>query len=54
MDPVARLALAHGGTYGSIAEGVLALAVAGLFLGIWLRERRRSRHGRRSPARMRE
>jgi hypothetical protein len=39
---VALAWLAHGGVYGAIAEGAVAAAVAGLFIGIWLRERRRS------------
>ena len=37
------LMLAHGGVYGAIAEAGLALGLAGLFVWIWLRERRRSR-----------
>ena len=32
-------ALAHGGVPGAIAEAAIALAVVGLFVGIWLRER---------------
>ncbi len=31
--------LAHGGVPGAIAEAAIALAVVGLFAGIWLRER---------------
>jgi hypothetical protein len=31
--------LAHGGIAGAIAEAAIALAVVGLFAGIWLRER---------------
>jgi hypothetical protein len=31
--------LAHGGVLGAIAEAAIALAVVGLFVGIWLRER---------------
>jgi hypothetical protein len=31
--------LAHGGVPGAIAEAAIALAVVGLFVGIWLRER---------------
>jgi hypothetical protein len=38
---VALAWLAHGGVYGAVAEGAIAAAIAGLFLGVWLRERRR-------------
>ncbi len=31
--------LAHGGVPGAIAEAAIALAVVGVFVGIWLRER---------------
>ena len=31
--------LAHGGLAGAIAEGAIALAVVGVFVAIWLRER---------------
>jgi hypothetical protein len=44
--------LAHGGTYGAIGEGLLAVAVAAFFLGIWLRERRR--RGDRAPTELRD
>jgi hypothetical protein len=44
--------IAHGGVYGAIAEAVLALAVGGLFLWVWLRERRRSRAEGGPPAEM--
>jgi hypothetical protein len=33
--------VAHGGVYGAVAEAAIALAIAGLFLYVWLRERRR-------------
>jgi hypothetical protein len=33
--------LAHGGTYGAVAEGAIAAAIAGLFLWVWVRERKR-------------
>ena len=47
--------LAHGGTPGLIAEVSIGLLLAGLLLGIWLRERRRRIQGeRRSGASMRE
>jgi hypothetical protein len=30
----------HGGIGGAIAEGLLGLAVAAIFVAVWLRERR--------------
>jgi hypothetical protein len=36
---VIEAVLAHGGVPGAIAESAIALAVVGLFVGIWLRER---------------
>jgi hypothetical protein len=35
--------LAHGGVPGAIAEGLVAVAVAGVLGAVWLRERRASR-----------
>ena len=35
--------LAHGGVGGAIVEALLALTVAGLFLAVYLRERRAGR-----------
>ena len=32
--------IAHGGTGGAIVEALLALSIAGVFLAVWLRERR--------------
>jgi hypothetical protein len=49
---VSTTPLAHGGTYGAIGEGLLAVAVAAFFLGIWLRERRR--RDDRAPAELRD
>jgi hypothetical protein len=47
--------LAHGGTTGLIAELTIGLLVAGLLVGIWLRERRRrTRDERPSEASMRD
>jgi hypothetical protein len=43
--------LAHGGVYGAVAEAAIALAIAGLFLFVWLRERRR---GDRPAAELRD
>jgi hypothetical protein len=44
--------LAHGGTYGAIGEGLLAVAVAAFFIAVWLRERRR--RDDRAPAELRD
>ena len=35
--------LAHGGTAGLIVEGLLAVTVLGVFVAVWLRERRAGR-----------
>jgi hypothetical protein len=35
--------VAHGGVGGLIVEGLLAATVLGLFLAVWLRERRAGR-----------
>ena len=35
--------IAHGGTGGAIVEALLALSIAGVFLAVWLRERRARR-----------
>jgi mannose/fructose/N-acetylgalactosamine-specific phosphotransferase system component IIC len=39
---VASLAglVAHGGVAGAIAESLIAVAVVGIFVAIWIRERR--------------
>jgi hypothetical protein len=39
MAAVAGL-IAHGGLWGAIAEGLIAVAVVGLLVAVWLRERR--------------
>jgi hypothetical protein len=44
--------IAHGGVYGAIGEAVLAAGLGGLFVWIWLRERRRSARGERPEAEM--
>jgi len=31
--------LAHGGLIGAIAEGFIVVAVTGIFVAIWIRER---------------
>jgi hypothetical protein len=33
--------VAHGGAWGALGEGLIAVAIAAFFLAIWLRERRR-------------
>ena len=33
--------IAHDGLAGALAEGLVALAVAGILVAVWLRERRR-------------
>ena len=35
--------IAHGGVGGAIVEALLALSIAGVFLAVWLRERRARR-----------
>jgi len=45
--------VAHGGTAGAIVESLVFVAVAAVFLAVWLRERRGSREEKRD-ARMRE
>jgi hypothetical protein len=47
VAPVAGLApvVAHGGVGGAIIEALLAVTIAGIFLAVYLRERR----GGRSP-----
>ncbi len=35
--------VAHGGVGGAIVEGLLAVAVAAIFVTVWLRERRAGR-----------
>ena len=32
--------IAHGGVVGALIEGLVALAVAGVLVAVWLRERR--------------
>jgi hypothetical protein len=45
VAPLAGLApvLAHGGVGGAIVEALLALSIAGVFLAVYLRERRGGR-----------
>jgi hypothetical protein len=44
--------LGHGGTYGALAEGAIAVAIAAFFVAVWLRERRRPRSA--EPAELRD
>ena len=43
--------IAHGGTAGAIGEGILAVAVVGVLIAVWLRERsaRREEEDSRDP-----
>jgi hypothetical protein len=34
---------AHGGTGGAIAEALIVVSIAAIFLAVWLRERRAGR-----------
>ena len=44
MAPVALATLvAHGGVGGAIVEALLAISIAGVFLAVYLRERRSGR-----------
>jgi len=45
--------IAHGGVAGAIVESLVALAVLGVLLAVWLRERR-GRSGGSGPARLRD
>ena len=41
MAAVAGIApLAHGGLAGAIAESLIAIAIAGVLVAVWIRERR--------------
>lgn len=47
--------MAHGGTAGAAVEALIGVAVIGLFVAIWLRERReRGESGSEGPARLRD
>ena len=55
MVALALGALGHGGVVGAIAESAIALAIASVFIAIWVRERRARRDGApEGPARLRE
>jgi hypothetical protein len=38
-----ELVIAHGGVGGIVVEGLLAATVLGVFVAVWLRERRAGR-----------
>lgn len=55
MAALALGVLGHGGVVGAIAESAIVLAVASVFLAVWVRERRARREGApEGPARLRE
>jgi hypothetical protein len=56
VAPVAGLALvAHGGVGGAIVESLAVVAIASVFVAVWLRERRaRGEHGHDGPAVLRD
>ena len=43
--------IAHGGVAGAVVESLVALALLGVLLAVWLRERRGREDG---PARLRD
>jgi hypothetical protein len=51
MNAIAHAVVAHGGAAGLVIEGLLAATVIGVFLAVWLRERRagRSRSEEQEP-----
>jgi hypothetical protein len=53
---VAALAglIAHGGAAGAVVEALVLLAIVGVFLAVWLRERRAGGPGPDGEARLRE
>jgi hypothetical protein len=46
--------VAHGGVAGAVAEALVGVAVLGLFVAVWLRERRVREGGESGPARLRD
>jgi hypothetical protein len=44
--------VAHGGAWGALGEGLIAVAIGAFFFAIWLRERRRG--SGRAPAKLRD
>jgi hypothetical protein len=43
----------HGGVAGAIAESLVVVAISGVFLAVWIRERRAGR-AHEGPARLRD
>lgn len=46
--------IAHGGAAGAVVEGLVAVAVAGVLLAVFLRERRGGKAGKNGEAGLRE
>lgn len=46
--------VAHGGTAGAIVEAALLVAVTGVFVAVWVRERRAREQRREGPAALRD
>jgi hypothetical protein len=46
--------IAHGGTAGAIVEAALVVAVTGVFVAVWVRERRAREERREGPAPLRD
>jgi hypothetical protein len=46
--------IAHGGTPGAIVEGSLVVLVTGVFVAVWLRERRARAERGDGPAELRD
>ena len=54
MAALAGLAVvAHGGVAGAIAESLVVVAIGGVFIAVWIRERRAGRP-HEGPARLRD
>lgn len=54
MDPLAWVVLAHGGVAGAIVESLVGVAVVGVLVAVWLRERRGGDEHRDGAARLRD
>jgi hypothetical protein len=46
--------IAHGGTAGAIVEAALLVAVTGVFVAVWVRERRARAERSDGPAELRD
>ncbi len=51
---IAVALIAHGGTAGAIVEASLLVVVSGVFVAVWLRERRAREEGGDGPSALRE